>query len=235
MHERSSQLLDRIGAVAGLAAVLLLVAVFTVFPSLPAPDSLIGAIAGKANTNRDGLLLGAYAGALMTGALTLFGASFAARLRRAEGPAGGWWLVALAGIAGTAIGIVGNALEIMFIRAVGHGVSGKSLWIGYGADHWVGVLTAIPLALFLFGAGLGARATATLPRWLAWLALVLSLLFLLGGASVTGDEVDGGILGLPLLIGYLGLIVWIVATSVTVLRRPEPARVEPATARLATN
>jgi hypothetical protein len=235
MDERSSQLLDRIGAAAGLAAVLLLVALFTVFPSLPSPDSSIRAIAAKANANRDGLLLGGYAGALMTGALTLFGASLAARLRRAEGSAGGgWWLVALAGIAGTAIGIVGNALEIMFVRAVGHGAGGTSLWIGYGADHWLGVLVAIPLALFLLGVGLGARATATLPRWLAWLALVLSPLFLLGAGSVTGDEVDGGILGVPLLVGYLGLIVWIVATSITILRRPQPAIAEQATARLAT-
>jgi len=84
------------------------------------------------------LLLGAYAGALMTLALLLFGASFAARLRRAEGAGGRWWLVALVGIA-TSIGIVGNALEIMFVRAVGHGVTGKALWIGYGADHWLGV------------------------------------------------------------------------------------------------
>lgn len=84
------------------------------------------------------------------------------------------------------------------------------------------------------GVGLGARATATLPRWLAWLALVLSPLFLLGAGSVTGDEVDGGILGVPLLVGYLGLIVWIVATSITILRRPQPAIAEQATARLAT-
>lgn len=234
MNERSSQLLDRIGAAAGLAAVLLLVSLFTIFPSLPGPDGSIAAIAVKASANRDGLLLGAYAGALMTGALTLFGASFAARLRRAEGADGGWWLVALAGIAGTAIGIAGNALEIMFVRAVGHGATDKSLWIGYGADHWLGVLVAIPLALFLLGAGLGARATATLPRWLAWLALVLSVLFVLGAASVTGDELDGGILGMPLLAGYLGLIVWIVATCITVLRRPQPAIEGPATARLAT-
>lgn len=231
---RSYQLLDRVGAAAGLTAVLLLVALFTVFPSLPAPDGSINEIAHKASANRDGLLLGAYAGALMTGALLLFGASFATRLRRAEDAGGGWWLVATVGIAAMSIGIVGNALEIVLVRAVGHGVSGKALWIGYGADHWLGVLTAIPLALFLAGAGLGGRATAILPRWLAWLAIALSPLFLLGGGSVTGDEVDGGILGMPLLAGYLGLIVWLVGTSLTMLRHPSPAT-EPAIARLAIN
>ncbi len=229
MHHRSDQLLDRLGAAAGIASVLLLVALFTVFPSLPAPDDPISEIARSARDDSDGLLRGAYAGALMTGTLLLFGASVAARLRRAERGSGGWWLVALIGIAGTSIGIVGNALEIMFVRAVGHGATGSGLWIGYGAVHWLGVLTAIPLALFLLGAGMGTRATGVLPRWLAWLGIALSLLFLAGAGSVTGDEVDGGILGMPLLLGYLGLLVWILAASVSMLR-PRGATAEPAAA-----
>jgi len=230
MTHRSHQLLDRIGAAAGIASVLLLVALFTVFPALPGPDDSIAKIARSARENRDGLLLGAYTGALLTGTLILFGASVAARLRRAEGAGGGWWLLALVGVAGTSIGIVGNALEIMFVRAVGHGAAGSALWIGYGADHWLSTLLAIPLAVFLLGAGLGARATGVLPRWLAWLGIALSPLLAAGAGSVTGDELDGGILGLPLLVGYLGLLVWIVAASISMLRRPASATAEPAAA-----
>jgi hypothetical protein len=229
MNDRSNQLLDRVGAAGGIASVLFLVALFTVFPSLPAPDESIGEIARSAQENNDGLLLGAYTGALMTGTLLLFGASVVARLRRAERGSGGWWLVALLGIAATAIGIVGNALEIMFVRAVGHGATGDALWVGYGADHWLGVLTAIPLALFLLGAGMGTRATGMLPRWLSWLSIVLVVLFLAGAGSITGDEVDGGILGLPLLLGYLGLLVWIIAASLSMLR-PQGAAPDPAAA-----
>jgi hypothetical protein len=229
MNDRSNQLLDRVGAAGGIASVLFLVALFTVFPSLPAPDESIGEIARSAQENNDGLLLGAYTGALMTGTLLLFGASVVARLRRAERGSGGWWLVALLGIAATAIGIVGNALEIMFVRAVGHGATGDALWVGYGADHWLGVLTAIPLALFLLGAGMGTRATGMLPRWLSWLSIVLVVLFLAGAGSITGDEVDGGILGLPLLVGYLGLLVWIIAASLSMLR-PHGAAPDPAAA-----
>jgi hypothetical protein len=227
MNHRSDQMLDRVGAAAGIASVLLLVALFTVFPALPAPDDSIGAITRSAHEHSDALLLGAYAGALMTATLLLFGASVAARLRRAEGGSGGWWLVALIGIAATSIGMVGNALVIVFVRAVGHGASGPALWIGYGADHWLGVLTALPLAVFLLGAGLGARVTGIFPGWLSWLAVVLSGLFVVGAGSVTGDEVDGGILGVPLFVGYIGLLIWIVAASVSMLRArtaiPEPA------------
>jgi hypothetical protein len=229
MNHRSDQLLDRVGAAAGIASAILLVALFTLFPSLPAPNHSIGEIAHSARLNRDGLLLAAYAGALMTGAMLLFGSALAARLRRAERGDGGWWLVALTGIAGTAIGIAGNALAIMFVRAVGHGATGSALWIGYGADHWLSVLTAIPLALFLLGVGMGARATGMLPRWLAWSGIVLSVLLAAGAGSVTGDEVDGGILGLPLFLGYLGLLLWIVATSISILR-PRRTTTEPAAA-----
>jgi hypothetical protein len=80
-----------------------------------------------------GLLAGAYLGALLSGALLVFGAVVAARLRRAEGSNGGWWVISLCGIAGSAFGIVGNVLTIVFVRAVGHGASGNELWVGYGA------------------------------------------------------------------------------------------------------
>jgi hypothetical protein len=223
MNHDSHQLLDRVGAAAGIAGVGLLVALFTVFPSLPAPDRAIGEIAGDASRNSNGLLFAAYAGALMTGALLLFGASVAARLRRAEGTAGGWWLVAIIGIAGTSIGLVADAMAVVFVRAVGHGATGSALWIGYGADHWLGTLEAIPLALFVLGASIGAHATGTLPRWLVWLGIASSVLLVTGAGSVAGDEVDGGALGLPIMLGYVGLLVWITTVSVSMLRGPRPA------------
>lgn len=219
MNDPSDRTLDRLGAASGVAAVILLVALLNVFPALPAPDHPISEIARSASQHKDGLLAGAYAGAMLTGALLLFGACLAARLRRSEGSAGGWWLIALTGIGGTAFGIVGNVLVMTFVRAVGHGSTGDALWIGYGADHWIGVLTAVPLAVFLFGVGLGARGSGALPRWLAWLALALAVVFVAGAGSVMGDEVDGGILGVVLFFGYLGLIVWIVGVSVSLWRR----------------
>ncbi|TML15311.1 MAG: hypothetical protein E6G33_08680, partial [Actinobacteria bacterium] len=85
MNERSDRTLDRVGAAAGIAAVLLLVSLFTMLPALPSPDKPISEIARSAAVNRDGLLAGTYLGALLSGALLVFGAVVAARLRRAEG------------------------------------------------------------------------------------------------------------------------------------------------------
>jgi hypothetical protein len=226
MEHRPDRMLDRLGAASGFAVVILLLALLTAFPALPTPDKPISEIARSAAQDTQGHLRAAYVGALMTGALLLFGALLAARLHRAEGGAGGWWIVALSGTAGTAVGLVSNALSITFVRAVDHGVSGDALWIGYGTDHWIGVLTAVPLSVFLLGAGLGAQATGALPRWLAWLGVALAGLFVLGAGSVMGGEVDGGPLGALLVVSYLGLLVWIVGCSVSMLRghaRPEPA------------
>lgn len=219
MKDSSDRTLDRLGAVAGIAAVVLLVSLFTILPALPSPEKPIAEIAHSATVNRSGLLAGAYLGALLSGALLVFGAVVAARLRRAEGSTGGWWVIALCGITGSAFGIVGNVFSVVFVRAVGHGASGSELWVGYGADHWAGVLVGIPLAVFVIGAALGARATRVVSRWLVFLGGAVALLLAVGAGSVMGDEVDGGILGSVLLLGYIGLIVWIVGMSTTLWRR----------------
>jgi hypothetical protein len=228
MKDRSDRTLDRLGAVAGIAAVVLLVSLFTMLPALPSPDKPITEIARSATANRDGLLAGAYLGALLSGALLLFGAVLAARLRRAEGTEGGWWMLALCGIAGSAFGIFGNVFSVVFVRAVGHGASGNELWVGYGADHWAGVLVGIPLAVFVVGVALGARETRVLPRWLVLPGTVVALLLAVGAGSVMGNEVDGGVLGSVLLLGYVGLIVWIVGVSASLWRRSGQAAPVPA-------
>src|SRR5436190_14364506 len=112
MNERSGRGLDRLGAVSGVAAVLLLLALFTVLPSLPSPNKPIGDIAVSARDNNRALLWGAYIGALFTGALLVFGAAVVARLRRDDDADSGWWVLALLGVGGTAIGIVADALVI---------------------------------------------------------------------------------------------------------------------------
>ena len=232
MNERSGRALDRLGAVSGAAAVLLLLALFTVLPALPAPNKPIVDIAESAKDNTQALLWGAYLGALFTGALLVFGAAVAARLRRRDTAGSGWWIVALLGAGATSIGIVADAVVITLVRAVGHGANGTALWVGYGTDHWLGTLVAVPIAIFLIGAGLGARESGALPGWLSWLAIVLAPIFLIGAASVTGDEVDGGPLGLALLLAYVGLLVWIAGSSYCLMRGSRRERAEAAVAAI---
>jgi hypothetical protein len=220
---RSDRALDRVGAVAGIAAVVLFVAAINVTPTLPSPNHGVDAIARSARDNADGYLTALYLGALLTGALLVFGSAVAARLRRSE-PEGGWWLIALVGIAASAVGLVTDILVLTFVRAVGHGVRGETLWVAYpaGAD---GLILAIPLAVFFLGTGLGIRLAGGLSRRLGWFALVLAALFVVGGASVMGDEVDGGPLGVPLFLGFVGLLVWTTWASISLWRGSRGATV----------
>ncbi len=224
MRESGSSI-DRVGAVAGYAFVLLFVGIITLSPGLPAPEHSITDIAQSAQDHRQAILLGTYLGALLTGALLIFGAGVVARLWRTETRAGGWWLVALAGLAGTSVSLETSSILVAFVRAVGHGVAGNVLWIGYPSGP-EGVDIAIPLAVFLLGVGLGTRSSGALPSWFAWSALVLSAMFVVGAAGVTGNEVDGGILGVFLFLGYIGMLVWIVGGSIVLWRKPREVRAD---------
>jgi hypothetical protein len=211
MRETGSSI-DRVGAVAGLTFVLLFVGLITSAPALPAPEHTISEIAASARDNRTGILVGVYVSMLLTGALLVFGGVVVARVRRTEDDGAGWWVVAMAGLAGTAVPDAGIA---QFVWAVQHGASGSELWVGYPVSP-DGIVWAIPLAVFLLG--VGAAGTSAFPRWLSWLALALSAMFVLGAAGVAFDEF-GGPLGPVLLLGYVGLFVWTLALSVVLWRR----------------
>jgi len=212
----SERTLDRVGGIAGGVAVVLLIALIQLFPSVPAADESIATIAKATARRSHTLLMEAYVGALATGALLVFGAVVAARLRRAGSA---WWIVALAGMtAAVPLSLVGWLMSLIFVRAVGHGVTDDALWTVYGGDL-AGFLEAIPYAVFMLGAGMGIRATGVLPRWTGPVALAAAVLFVVGGASVTGREVDGAPFIFPLILAYLVITVWTAAVSIALWRR----------------
>jgi hypothetical protein len=221
--------LERLGAASGVLAVALLVVLLMVFPAPPAADEEIADIARAVAADELMLRIGDYVGVLMGGAWLLFGIAVAARLRRAEPAGGAWWIVALVGItAATAVGLVGNVLGIMLVRAVGHGLTGDELWTIYSGDL-VGFVQGIPLAIFMLGAGLGTRSTGVFPRWTGLVALTAVPLLVVGVGSIAGREVDGGAFVLPLMLAYVGMIVWTLAVCVALWRQhPAVHRTEPA-------
>ena len=93
----------------------------------------------------------------------------------------------------------------------------EALWTVYSGDL-VGFVQGIPLALFMLAAGVVSRDTGVFPRWTGLVALGTVPLLVLGVGSVAGREVDGGPLVLPLMLGYLGTLVWTVAICVVLLR-----------------
>lgn len=213
---------DRIAAIAGIAMVATFVAIITTSTALPPPNRGMTAIEHVASGSRGAVLLTTYLGQLLSGTLLVFGLAVVARLRRFDTSGHGAWLIALGGIAATSVGLATDQSTVTFVRAVGHGLAGDALWAAYpsGPD---GVVIAVPMAVFFLGVALSGFLDRAVGRGLSWSAVALCVAFVIGGASVTGDEVDGGLLGLFLLIGYFGLMIWTVTLSVQMWRAGRPA------------
>lgn len=223
----STRSVDRAGAAAGVASVVLLVAIVMFIPALPAADEPIEGISRSAAENVSAIQFGAYLGALLGGAMLTFGAAAAARLRRADGRDGGWWIVALGGMtAAVAIGSASDLLNVVFVRAVSHGATGNELWTAYVGDL-AGFLQAVPYGVFMLGIGMSIRVTGTFPRWTGFLGLAGALLLVAGGGSIAGREVDGGPLVAPLMLGYFCMLVVILRISVSLWRDATATAAEP--------
>jgi hypothetical protein len=210
--------LDRIGATAGIAHVVLFLAIINLTPAIPVPDQPISKITSVTAEYSSGILWSVYLSMLVVLALVLFGAALASRLVRHDG--GDWAWLAMIGTAALTASL-GNDGSVRFVRAVGHGVRGDALWAAYpsGPD---GVVMAIPMAVLLLAVCMGGRRGA-FPRWLCTAAGVLAAAFVLGGAGIAGDEVDGGLFGTFLVLGFLGFWIWTVVASIHLLRHAQPA------------
>jgi hypothetical protein len=182
------------------------------------PDQPISMITSVTAEDSSGILWSVYLSMLVVLALFLFGAALASRLARHDG--GDWTCLAIIGTAALTVSL-GDDGAVRFVRAVGHGVRGDALWAAYpsGPD---GVVMAIPFAVLLLAVCMGGRHGA-LPRWLCTAAGVLAAAFVLGGAGIAGDEVDGGLFGTFLVLGFLGFWIWTVVASVHLLRHAQPA------------
>lgn len=207
--------LDRIGAAAGLAHVVLFLAIINLTPAIALPDQPISKVTTVTAAHSSGMLWSVYLFTLVVLALFLFGAAVASRLARHD--AGDWAWLALVGTAALSASLGDDGI-IRFVRAVGHGVRGDALWTTYpsGPD---GVVMAMPMAVLLLAVCVGGRRGA-FPRWLCTAAGVLAAAFVLGGAGITGDEVDGGLFGTFLVLGFFGFWIWTVIASVHLLRHP---------------
>ena len=213
--------LERIGATAGLVHVALFLAIINLTPAIPVPDQSISHITSVTAAHSSGILWSVYLSTLVVLALFLFGAALASRLSRHDG--GDWAWLAIIGTAALTASLGDN--PVTFVRAVGHGVRGDALWTAYpsGPD---GVVMAIPMTVLLLAVCAGGRRGA-FPRVLCTSAGLLAAAFVLGGAGVTGDEVDGGPFGFLLVLGFLGFWIWTAFASVHLLRHPSPIITRP--------
>lgn len=81
------------------------------------------------------------------------------------------------------------------------------------------VLTFFPLAVLLAAFAIVAIRSGALPGWLGWITAALAVAFVAGG-MVGSANLESEWAGLPMIL----FTVWVIATSVVLIRRPGETR-----------
>ena len=208
---------------AGVLFVVALVTEVVIAAGIPIDqDDSAAKIAGALHDHRERLLLIAYLSVIYAVMFVIYlcrlhdvlrGVGGRPRLLHSSVLVGGVLLVALHGVSDIGItGLLGAKLA------------------SYGAQHDQGVSYTLYLmtfaldsvgdvfgSLFLVAAGLLVLESGVSPRWLGWLSLVAGVLLFLQGFGLGGVI---GTFGLVLdLIGFLLFLIFVLASSVTLLRR----------------
>ncbi len=148
--------------------------------------------------------------------LLVFLGSLWGTLRRAEEGPGWLSLTAFgAGVVAVAIQFVQGALmwsaAAMARREVLDPRVAKTTWT---LQRDFNVASFYPLAVLLTAVALLTVQSGVLPRWLGWAAAIIAVGFLAGGAvDVAVNETVSG-------VAFLLWLLWIVATSIVLVRRP---------------
>ena len=201
---------QRLGALSGVVAVVLIFAGEAVAGSTPNGTSSVAKVAAfydkhaTAQTT-SGVLLSL--GALL---FLVFSATFAARLRRVQGEPFGASGLCLAGAVVLVVGLgVYAGLSIAIADVAGH-VEGSALQaLSVLANDSVFVfLITIGTSAFLLGAAASVLTTEVLPRWLGWLALLVAIV------GAIPSHVLGGTLDHIGIAAFAGLGVWTLIVGV---------------------
>jgi hypothetical protein len=209
----------RLGAAAGLAAIVLIATGFALLAAADATfhssDTAVVAYFTQADVART--VAGGFLQILGLLLLLPFVAMLTSRVR---GPgASGDLLAPTARSAAT--------IYVALSLAPGMSAGAAALWHAHARTADVAILTALndlralsyfvallPFALFLVAIGLAGNATRQLPGWAGWSAIVLGAV-LAAGVPAAGT-------GLTDIVALLGLL-WVPVVAVHLLRHPVPA------------
>ena len=136
---------------------------------------------------------------------------------------GGVLFVTLHGVSDIGVmGLLGSKVASYAAQHRDPGLSYAFYYLTFALDS-VGDVFA---SLFLFSAAFVIRCQRVLPGWLAWLAALIGVLFVIQGFGLGGIIAPFGLV--VDIIGFLLLLVFILATSIIMLRRGDAAFRPPA-------
>jgi hypothetical protein len=211
---------ERLGPLAGLLSLILLVVNLFATRSAPEPDTPTAQMVAEILDHRNAYVTSA---SLILGQaffLLIFAAALGAILRRGEGETA--WLGGLAALGGAVASVLALASGVALLATVftaDHDPTGV-VWAPLVFHTFFLTATGVALAVFMLATGIAAVSARTLPRVLAWACVPIGLGLAFGGLYGFGDELDGGVFGAVWFIAGIAFFLWTIATSVVLLRRP---------------
>jgi hypothetical protein len=205
------------GAASGIVFVVLVVVSFFT-PDTPDADDPTSEIANSIAADRGAHLFSAYVSFLATLFFLGFTAALWSRLRAAEPERGPSVLVLLGGLGSALLILVANGVFLALIEAADEGREPEAVRALLELDQTTFIGLAITSAAFYAGAALSALQTHSLPTWLGWVAAVLALVFPLVLLAIFSKSDQGGVLGGVFFIAILVNFLWVLATSIVMLR-----------------
>jgi hypothetical protein len=210
---------ERIGAVSGILFVLAIVASFFT-PGTPDVDDPPAEIRDALIDDRNGLIATVYLGGLGAFFFLAFLAALYLLLRRAEGEGGPSVLALLGGLATTVMVLAVTGVTLALVAAADEEAGDDALRALLELDGALFIPTGFFFAAFHVGAGLSILGTRVFPRWLGWASLVIAIVFLVSLFGMFSEDDEGGVLGIIYFLDLLASLLWALATSILMLRRP---------------
>jgi hypothetical protein len=216
---------ERIGAGAGMVAVLLLLASGFVAPQPPHIDASVAKIARYVGDNSARLLASQVLAVLSVGVFLVFLGHLRHVLNRAEGGVESLSPIVLT--SGTAVAAVGAmsalpmAVMAMMARQPEGLGSGPLIRMLFDTYMVAGGIASIAAAVFLASAGAAMVHKELVSQWLGYLSLVFGALMAIGGAAaMTNSSYDRGAMFVN-YVGFLGFALVVFIASAAMLWRPE--------------
>jgi hypothetical protein len=220
---------QRWGGAAGILATASFVTESALLRHSPSTDQPTSEITSYFSANRGTALLGMYLLGFGAAVLLCFLAALRSRLARDDTLDGLANLGFAGGVAASAIMVVAAGMvAVLAFRPDTTPPVARAL---YDANGLLIAFAGFPLAALLLASSIAALHGGALPRWLGWFGLLASAAQLLGAASFQqsgwlmpqGDNV-------ALQVQVATLLLWLLATSILMLRGRSTARRQQANA-----
>jgi hypothetical protein len=208
---------SRLGGISGLVFFALVVASFFT-PDTPDADDPTSEIVASIADDRSAHIFGAYLSFIATLFFLVFTAALWSKLTAAERERGASVLVLLGGVGSALMILVATGVFLALIEAAHEGREPEAVRALFELDQMMFLGIGITSAAFYAGAAISALQTRSLPAWLGWVAAGLAVILPLALLGVFSESDEGGVLGAIFFIAILVNFLWVLATSIVMLR-----------------